>query len=409
MKKKTQIVKITSVFFLLIITPLIALTLSHSLTVMGQNTTQNNNSTFQQLQHQKLLRETEKLEQETLKLKKETENLEQDFWEKHSSLVTTLASLANTITALVAIIGAYFTIYKQIAETRIEKSKQIDERFTSIVQDLGSEKLEIKASATVSLLTFLEPGYEKYHEQVYMIVLANLKLDSKETTINKLLVKTFEQAVDKYLKKDLSTLIPEERNFKLDLSGCHLNGITLSNLPLHQANLSHAKLNNATLDNTTLIAANLQDADLTYASIKQTNLNQANLREAVFNNYQNKSKSNSKTEIIDSTFEKANLISAKMTKVKIIRTNFDSAQMQEVHLNGAYLENVNFNHANLNTAFFKGASFHNVDFAQANLQNANFQGAQLDDKTLESLATNQTWTQAKFDNDIQQKIKDKTP
>ena len=364
MKKKTRIVQVTSVFFLLIVTPLIAATLSRPLIGMGQETTSNKNSVSQQLQaenqklqNQKLVRETEKLKQETLKLKKETENLEKDFWEKHSPLVTTLASLANTITALVAIVGAYFTIYKQISETRIEKTKQVDARFTSLVQDLGSEKLEIKASATVSILTFLEPGYEKYHEQVYMIVLANLKLDSRDATINKLLVKTFEQVIDKYLKQDLLTITPEERNFKLDLSGCHINGITLSNLPLHQANLSYAQLNHATLDNTTLTAANLQNADLTYASIKQSNLNQTNLQEAVFNNYQNKSKSNQKTEIINSTFEKAKLVSAKMTKVKISQTNFASAHMQEANLNGADLENVDFKQANLNTAFFKGTSF----------------------------------------------------
>lgn len=414
MAKKTRIVKVTSVFFILIITSLVTLILSQSMAGIAQDAapkkileSQQLQADNQNLQSQKLIREIEKLQQETIKLKKETENIEKDFWEKNTPLVTTIASLANTITALVAIVGAYFTIYKQVAETRIEKTKHIDERFASIIQDLGSEKLEIKASATVSILTFLEEGYEKYYEQVYMIVLTHLKLDSKDTTINKLLVKTFEQVIDKYLKKDLPTITQEERKFKLDLSGCRINGIRLSNLPIKQADLSYAKLNNAILDKTTLIEANLQNTDLTYASLNGTNLNQANLKEAVFNNYQNTSQSNQKIEIINSTFEGAILISAKMSKVKIIQTNFSSAQMQEVNLNGAELENVGFKHANLNTAFFKGTSFINVDFAQADLQKANFQSAKLDDITLNSIIKAKDWTHAEFDNDIKQKLKDK--
>jgi len=389
--------KVNYVFWPLIIT----LTLSHSLPSIAQTTTPNQNSEPQQLpaanqklQEEKLNREIEKLQQETLKLKKETENLDKDFWEEHSSL-------ANMITAIVAIVGAFFTIYQQQAETRLEKKQHIDERFTSIVQDLGSEQAEIKASATVSLLTFLGKGYEKYHEQVYMIVLANLKLNSKDATINKLLVKTFEQVIEKYLKQELKNISEQEKKIKLDLSECHINGITLSGLSLNQANLSHAQLNNATLNNTFLTGANLQNADLSLASIKGTHLNQANLQNAIFNNYQSRSQSSQITEISNSNFEQARLISAKMTKVTITDTDLTSAQMQEVNLNGAVLKNVNFTKANLKAALFKGTSFTNVNFEEAQLENTNFLGAKFDELTLNSLAKNQFWKQAKFEHDIE--------
>lgn len=416
MKKKTRIVQVTSIFLILLITPIITLTFFNSLPGIGQEAAPNKTPESQQLQvenqtlqNQKLRREITKLEQETKKLKKETENLEKDFWEKHSSLVTTVASLANTITAIVAILGAFFTIRQQLAESRNEKTRRIDEKFTSIVQDLGSEQPEIKASATVSILTFLEKGYEKYYEQVYLIVLANLKLDGQEPTINKLLIKTFEQVIDKYLRKHLTRLTEVDKKFKLDLSGCHISGINLSNLSLNQVNLSCAKLNNAILEHTILTKANLQNAELTYACLQGANLNQANLKEAVFNNYQKNSKSNSQTEIINSTFEAAILISAKMTKVKIRETNFSSAQLQDVHLNGAELDNVDFNNANLNTVLFKGASFKNVNFEDADLQKANFQSAKLDDTTLNSIVKAKNWIQAEFDDDIKQKLKDKMP
>jgi len=137
----------------------------------------------EQLQNQKLKQEIEKLEQETVKIEKEAANLDQNFWEENSALVTTIASLANAVTAIVAIIGAFVTIGRQLTEIRREKNQQLDQRFTSIVERLGSQQSELKASATVSLLTFLEPGYEKYREQVYLIVLANLKLDNQDATI----------------------------------------------------------------------------------------------------------------------------------------------------------------------------------------------------------------------------------
>jgi hypothetical protein len=165
----------------------------------------------EQLQNQKLKQEIEKLEQETVKIEKEAANLDQNFWEENSALVTTIASLANAVTAIVAIIGAFVTIGRQLTEIRREKKQQLDQRFTSIVERLGSEQSELKASATVSLLTFLEPGYEKYREQVYLIVLANLKLDNQDPTINRLLVQVFEQVIDVYLKPELTKLTETER------------------------------------------------------------------------------------------------------------------------------------------------------------------------------------------------------
>lgn len=361
----------------------------------------------EQLQNQKLKQEIEKLEQETVKIEKEAANLDQNFWEENSALVTTIASLANAVTAIVAIIGAFVTIGRQLTEIRREKKQQLDQRFTSIVERLGSEQSELKASATVSLLTFLEPGYEKYREQVYLIVLANLKLDNQDPTINRLLVQVFEQVIDVYLKPELTKLTETERKFQLDLSGCYINGITLANLSLTPANLSEAHLERAVLRQTQLIGATLQKANLTYSYLDNVNLDQANLKEAVFSDYQNRSKSDPKTQIINSSFNQANLISVQLKRSTVVNTTFQGARLQEIHLDGANLSGVSFERGNLNTAFFKGATLERVEFAEADLQKAKFQGAVFDDLTLESIARNPSWMKAEFDDDITQRLKDK--
>ena len=114
--------------------------------------------------------EEEKLKQEILKFQLENKKLS-NFWERYSSSATLL-------TTLIAVFSLIATIWKQISETSRQKEldrqqreldrqqradeslRRLEEKFTTILTNLGSNSLTLQAGAAVSLLTFLlMPGH----------------------------------------------------------------------------------------------------------------------------------------------------------------------------------------------------------------------------------------------------------
>jgi hypothetical protein len=171
--------------------------------------------------------EIEKLRQEVFKLQQENK--------KFKSPWATLSSNPAFIAAIVALLGVFATIWKQFSESKrqrnldrrqreldrdqreIENQRTIDQKFTSIVANLGSENEAIQASATVSIITFLKPEYKILHDQVFAILHANLKIQHSDA-VNQLIVDAFEKALRR--KWDLAK--ERDEKFELDLSRTNL-------------------------------------------------------------------------------------------------------------------------------------------------------------------------------------------
>ncbi len=314
---------------------------------------------------QKLTNEKLKLENEKLKI--ENENLN-SFWGR-------LPGYSTIITALVAIIGVIVTIWKLINESSLnreqrenESLRRVDERFNSIITNLGSDSQSNKASAAVSILTFLRPEHQVFHNQVFMILLANLKIQNDEAIYN-LLIQGFEEA----LRVQLSTLKQQDKNYELDLSRAYLNRVNMSGLDLSKADLGFATLKSANLHGpkTNLFRARGMEADLEKAWLSEANLNEARFTRADFKY---------------AKFHKSNLVSAVLKEADLSYAEFYQASMQSAHLEEAILIGVKFEQANINDAFFKDAMF--------------------DEATLRSLlkTKDKTWRKAHFDKDIMSRL-----
>lgn len=315
--------------------------------------------------HQTLL--NDKLQQEIEKLRIENKN-SSSFWGQ-------LPAYATIITALVAIIGVIVTIFKLINEKNLDRKQRemenlrnMDDKFISIITALGSERESIQASAAVSILSFLKPEYQDFHNQVFMILLANLKIAHSKAIYN-FLVEGFEKAV----RLQLPSLKLQDKTYELDLSRAYLNRVNLSDCDLSYVDLGFTKLKYANLSGS---KTSLYRARGIEANLEKARLSDANMMEARF----------TKAKFMHAQFHKTNLVSAVLKEADLSYAQFYHASMQSAHLDGAILLDAKFEQANINDAFFIGAKF--------------------SEATLKSILNtkDKSWGKAHFDVDIKAKL-----
>lgn len=322
--------------------------------------------------------EIEKLRQEVFKLQLENENLKSP-WTKFSLN-------AAFITAIVALLGVFATIWKQLAESKrqrdmdrrqreldreqreIENQRVIDQKFTSIVADLGSESDAIQASAAVSIITFLKPEYKVLHDQVFAILLANLKIQHSNA-VNQLIVTAFEKALRG--KFDRGIEIERDDKFELDLSRANLIQGNLSDLDLTNADLGFAQLRLANLTGAILFRARGYKANLEKARLSKANLNEARLQKARLN---------------DAYLHECNLVAADLKKADLRGAQFYQSKMQAAHLEGANIIGARFEQANVSDTYF-------ID-------------VKADAQALRSLVKARNWQKAHFDEEVRLKLEE---
>ena len=307
--------------------------------------------------------ENEKVRQEIIQLTLENERL--------SSPWQAFSLFAALLTAIVAVAGVFITIWKQFDERQrdrqqreFESRRRLDEKFTSVVTNISSDNRSLQMSSAVSLLTFLKPEYDTFHEQVYLILLANLKL-KLDPQVNDLLVDAFEKALRIKLSnpRDIAHVI------NLDVSHTNLYRIDLSGLDLAEldigfADLRHANMKDANLFRVRGIEANLEKTRLTRANLGEARLVRANLTEA--------------------HLHQANLVAATLKESNLKGTQFYQAKMQSAHLEKANVSGAHFEQADLKDTYFTGAKF--------------------DHLALRSILKAEHWDKAHFDEEITAKL-----
>lgn len=320
--------------------------------------------------------QAEKTRQEVLKLQRENETLKSPW--------TRFSSNAGLITALVALVGVFITIWKQLYETRrqreldrkqrdldreqreIESQRRLDEKFNAVVTSLGSESEAIRASAAVSIVTFLKPEYEALHDQVYTILLANLKIQHSDA-VNRLLVEAFEKA----LRRRLDVARKGGGFLELDLARANLTRANLSKLDLRDADLGFTQLRLADLTEANLFRARGYEANLEKARLSRANLGEGRLQKA---------------RLTGAFLHEANLVAADLKEADLTHAQLQQASMQSAHLEGATIQGARFEEANLKDTYF--------------------QGAKLDRQTKQSLTRARFWRDAHFDDAVKAELEE---
>ncbi len=329
----------------------------------------------QQLERQKLREEIRKLQ-----LENRNERGVRGFFSSYSGSLTAL------LTVLVAIGGLMLTVRQQTRERvrqqdqdrqqrdrdreqrDVESSRHLDERFTSILTDLGATSEAVQAGAAISLLSFLRPEHAAYHRQIRLAALANLKV-AHPPAVTRILTHVLEGAF-----RTADALETVER----DLSRAELERIDLSELDLTEADLAFANLRSANLNNAILTRARGFGVELENARLSgdKTDLEAARLREA---------------KGAGALFHNARLVSAHFERAILPGAEFQGAQLQAAHFEGADL---------------RGAKFERAILSDTRFVSREEGKAQLDESALRSISRAIDWEKAHFAPEHKQRVRE---
>lgn len=287
------------------------------------------------------------------------------------TVFNTFLDYAPLITALVAVGGLGATFWKQMSDQnsqrtrdrkqrKTESKRRLEDRFATILTELGSEATGIKAGAAASLVTYLEPQHSRFHHQVRLAVLTNLKFPQEEP-IRKLLARVYVQA-----------LRSEEpiNQFERDLS-------------------------RAQLANTDFSAVDLPEADLAFANLRDSNLLGSNLARArgwkvVLEG----------SRLCPAEGRAMHLNDVRFKGALCYRADFSGAVLVNAHLELADLRDARFYGARLQAAHLEEAKLHGAQFQQANLADAYFFGAEFDGACMRSITRAVNWRKGHFDPEV---------
>jgi uncharacterized protein YjbI with pentapeptide repeats len=292
--------------------------------------------------------DADKLQAEVDKLKAETAKLEGD-----NNVWARLPPYGAALAALVAIGGLFLTLQQQrqdrlkdkaARQEQAEKDKRdrddaalrrFDEQYTQIVTSLSSNSPAVRGSAAASIATFLQPEYERFHDQVFDLLSAALKFPQGNVT-DRLVERAFVRALRDRVDREPSA------GADLDLSRATLRDADISHLVLDRCDCAGADLGGTDLGGARLVGARGPKVDLSGASLSETNLEEAALHEA---------------RLVGARLHGARLVSAKLQQANAQHASFDGATLQEANFDNADVRAATFRGANLNNAFFRGARF----------------------------------------------------
>jgi uncharacterized protein YjbI with pentapeptide repeats len=255
----------------------------------------------------------------------------------------------------------------------IAEEKQITERFTQAINQLGTEakegesdKIAIRLGGIYALERIAKDS-EKDHWTIMEVLTAFVRLKSPLFKQEKSLGSDLEQ-----LQKDLFPGITQDVQAALTVVGRRYDRKELQKLDLSGANLRDANLKGANLKGANLKGANLNKADLTGADLTGADLSGANLRGSKRDDC---TKFDPKWKLVHQLLN-IDGIALESWRNRVLG-NFKNRDLSEANLNGVYFHEGDSSEANFSGVNFSGATLEYVDFSAANFSGANFSGAVL--------------------------------
>ena len=299
----------------------------------------------------------------------------------------------------------------------IAREGQITERFTRAIEQLGATdnegnpKMEIRLGGIYALERIARDS-QADHWTVMEVLTAYVRRNSPllhQIEKEPIQLKTKKekengsQENETFLPKlppDIQAICQILRRRKVEHEKGENRRLDLSNTALIRLNLEgidfkRAYLAGANLQGDFLKGANLQGAYLKGANLKGTYLEGANLKGAYLEG----------ACLIGADLQGADLQGADLQGADLIGTNLQGAYLQRANLQEDYLQRANLKGANLKGADLQGAYLAAADLTEADLKRANLIKAK--GLTIEQLCDAETLYEAKLDEDLLNKVKEK--
>ncbi|BAT52175.1 pentapeptide repeat protein [Nostoc sp. NIES-3756] len=201
------------------------------------------------------------------------------------------------------------TAEANLKNAQLAEDKQITERYSKAVEQLGSSESYVQLGAIYSLERIAKDS-DKDYWNIIEILTTYIREESQ---------KSFSLV----LQAALTVIIRRNKSYGLG-----------EEIPID------------------FIKVNFENLDLTGVNLKRANFSEANLQRA--------------------NFSKAHLEGANFRKAHLVGANFSGANLENVDFTQTVLFGANFSHANLKNANFQGRYIVNVNFTNADLTDANF-------------------------------------
>jgi uncharacterized protein YjbI with pentapeptide repeats len=291
------------------------------------------------------------------------------------------------------------------------QDKQITERFAKAIEQLASEKIEVRLGAIYTLERIARDSKKDQWtimEVLTAFVRENAPVKKEEKSQDK------KPLIHEFLNTQNKKKIEELPKLRLDIQECltvigrrehpdpENKSLDLSNVDISKANLTKAKLAKAYLAEANLTGAYLAEANLTEAYLFRAKLFGADLTEAkLFGAFLTKAdftkanltKANlfraelfgadlTKSDLTEADLTKANLFRAKLFGADLTGANLTGANLTKADLTGADLTEANLAGANLTEAYRREADFTKVQLTEADLTEADLTEALLKGATM---------------------------
>jgi uncharacterized protein YjbI with pentapeptide repeats len=277
-------------------------------------------------------------------------------------------SLAQLLTALGTVAALAFTAQSlRVTQSQIGLTEQgqITDRFGKAVEQLGSDKPDIRVGG-IYALERLALDSARDHPTIIEVLTAFIRHnapapcppaapDARPVGI----ATDVQAALTVIARRDTTRDHPDNPNRPINLSGTCLRGATLENAHLDSADLTATDLAGAHLYRADLAQALFFNANLAEAYVVDANLHGAEFRDADL----------TKADLGGANLAFAGLESTSLTEATLDNSNLTDARLADANLTDAVLAR-----ANLSRAILVGA-----DLARANLFAADLTGANLTD------------------------------
>jgi uncharacterized protein YjbI with pentapeptide repeats len=335
-------------------------------------------------------------------------------------IAKSIVSIAGTVTTFGGGIVLYlnFTVANKnvkvanenvvIANKNYElaESRLVAERFSKAVEQLGSDKIEVRLGGIYALERIAYDS-DRDHWTIMEVLTSFIQEKSsvKQLTQEKISAKAYEMWEQGKVNGD--TTATDEQNwesairelaYELTTKEIHaaftvicrrqekdppgrslvISGAILSDVNMHAGQLSGLRcidLRGADLSDSCLIGTNLSLVDLSGAILRGTNLSSAILIAANLN----------KANLIDTNLNKASLSGSDLSRAILWNANLSHSGLCSTNLSHAQLDGADLSYAELRDANLTSATLINAKFIGANLFEANLIDA--NHLTVEQLAT----------------------
>lgn len=253
----------------------------------------------------------------------------------------------------------------------IAQEGQVTQRFSKAIEQLGSDRLEIRLGGIYALERIAKESEKDLWPIVEILtafVRENAPRSESEPTEGRRLPTDIQAIITVLGRRKTTSVLPSGAVGKVNLSNTELRKGNL-----FEANFADANFYHSCLEDCFMEKAHLERADLLFANLKGARLDKASLLSA---------------DIRQACLESAHLNWANLSRASLSHANLRGAYLVGATLIGAYLMHTDFTGAVLEAAVLTDADLMNAvleggDLTNARLSNTNLSGANLKDANIE--------------------------